>query len=224
MKKILAIILASLMLLSLTACGNDENLRGETSGGEQAADTNTEEEKEFTLGTTSGATYKNEFLGIGADLGEGWTFYTDEQIKDLNKLSFDMVDEDIAKQLENAPLIYDMYASANEGADTLNLNIENIGLTNSTLISTETYLDNSMPTLKTALESMGFENVTAEKSTITFAGKTENCIKIHATVSGVDFYETLVCVKKGKYLVCVTAGSLVENRTEDHLSKFYALD
>ena len=99
MKKVFCIILSMLMLLSLFGCtGNTdpEDIRGEVSGTTEGTQ---EEKPEFSLGDTTGSTYTNDFLGISCTLPEGWVFYTDEQMKELNNLVGDPAYNEVKQTL-----------------------------------------------------------------------------------------------------------------------------
>ena len=44
----------------------------------------TPEETEFQSGRVEGGTYTNEFLSVACQLGDEWTYLTDEEIAQLN--------------------------------------------------------------------------------------------------------------------------------------------
>jgi hypothetical protein len=175
------------------------------------------------LGTVEGNTYTNAFLGITATLDENWAFATDEEMAQLRGMTADaMTDESIAEMLETSGAIMDMYAMDTEGR-TLNIMLENLNILQTIAVTEKSYVEATVGQLPGALEGMGFEDATAEVTELTFAGETHAAIKVHAKIVGVDFYETLVVVKRGNYIACITAGSFAEDTTDGVLALFSGL-
>ncbi len=209
MKKILAILMALMMLASLFGC---------------AAVTPTGEVAENRLGTIENGVYKNEFFGITAKLDADWTIASEERLAELVGLTADAItDEAISKQLEESGVAFDLYASTDDDLTTLNVCIENIGLLYGAAMDESAYADAALGNLVTSLESIGLEDVTTEKATVPFAGKERVSIAIHATTSGIDFYETLVILKQGNYIATVTASSYFKDVSSDILDNFTAI-
>lgn len=233
MKKAFCLLLALVMVLGLAACGSEPESpsRVETAPAQLSAEALTEatteasaEKDEHLLGVFDGSTYVNEFLGIQCQLDENWTIATDEELGQLSGLTADAItDEAIAEQLRNSGIAYALYATADEGLVTMNIVFENLGLLYGTVLDEETYASLSVEQLATALESTGLENVTAETTTVSFAGADHAAIMVHASVSGVDFYEQLVCMKVKSYIAVVTVGSFQEDITSDLLAMYTPL-
>lgn len=182
-----------------------------------------EETVDLSMGKAEGNVYESEFLGVGFKLPEGWTFYTAEQIKELNGLTTDMLDEDIAETIKNASIVYDMMALDNAGNST-NVNIEKVNAAQAAIITEEKYAEIAIPSLKNALSSMGFSSVTAEASTTKFAGEDAVCIDITCSNGTVTMYEKVVCKKIGTYMAAITVASAQTDTTEDILGQFYKLE
>lgn len=182
-----------------------------------------EETVDLSMGKAEGNVYESEFLGVGFKLPEGWTFYTAEQIKELNGLTTDMLDEDIAETIKNASIVYDMMALDNAGNST-NVNIEKVNAAQAAIITEEKYAEIAIPSLKNALSSMGFSSVTAEASTTKFAGEDAVCIDIVCSNGTVTMYEKVVCKKIGTYMAAITVASAQTDTTENILGQFYKLE
>lgn len=215
MKKIFALVLALAMLLALTACG-----------GSGAKEPQQPEEPESILGVYDETTYvyTNEFAGLGCRMDENWTVLDQEQIAEVMGLASQLVtDEDAKNMLENSGTVQPFYALTEEGLVTVNLGIENLGLLYGTLLDEKAYAERGVDQLGPALESMGMTDVTTEITTMSFAGGNHTAIRLHGAFQGVDFYETLVCVKVNSYIAVVTAGSYLEDKTEAVLDMFYAI-
>ncbi|MGM9669404.1 MAG: hypothetical protein ACI3VZ_06575 [Faecousia sp.] len=216
MRKLLAMILVLAMILCVTACADKDDLRGQVS--------NNPTETDFSLGSTSGGTYENKFIGIGCTLDENWVYYTDEEILQLNQLTADALDENLAEELEDASSIYDMFAQNVDTGATINVNMENLGLLYGSLLSPSEYADHAMPKLTPALESMGFTDIQLEKTTCTFAGEERTAIRIVGQYNGYPLYEQLVCFKAGNYMAVISVSILGEDATDEILGAFYALE
>ena len=90
MKRVLAMIMAAVMMLSLCACGakTEAEIRGQvTAAGESAAEAESAgeaaAEAEAELGTVNGGRYESSFLGIGCELDENWSYYSQEDMASL---------------------------------------------------------------------------------------------------------------------------------------------
>lgn len=226
MKKLIAILLAGCMLFMLAGCLADEDVRGNITDNSGATNSVAEEqeakEPEFSMGKTTGKNYENKFLSIGCNLDDNWTFSTDEQIKELNNIASDAMGEDIAKQIENAEIIYDMQATHSNGTDNININLENMGLLGG-ISDLRTRLDNSIPMIKEALTNIGLSNIVTKNVTVEIDGKEFIGVDIVAEVSGMKFYERIFCMQKGKYMANITLAAFSEEALEQITDCFYII-
>lgn len=208
MKKLLAFILLAAMLVSVTACGskNDEKVMGV-----YTADTNT---------------YENDFIGIGCKLDSDWEVFSTEQIAQLNGLmASQMTDEALAKQLEDSGVLQPFYAQKEEGLVTMNIALENLGVLYGSTMDEQQYAEQAVKQVAPTLESLGLgmTNIKTEIGKLTFAGKEHVAIFVSANIQGFSFYETMVCIKTGRYIANITAGSYFTDTTKDSLALFYGL-
>lgn len=229
MKRTVAVLLLGILLLTLTACGN-ENVRGtvESNTNNATATTTAPPEADdaseaFSLGSSQGSVYKSEFIGIGCEVDATWTLYDDAQIRELNQLTMDAMSDEYAAALENAQIVYDMYAMDTTTGNSINVNLENLGLLYGATLSEADYVDLSLTSIKDALGSMGMENITAQATTVTMAGKERSAIQVQGSMAGISLYETVVCIKCGSYMACITVATMGSDQTADLLAKFYAL-
>lgn len=208
MKKVFCIILSMLMLLSLFGCtGNTdpEDIRGEVSG---TTEGNQEEKPEFSLGDTTGSTYTNDFLGISCTLPEGWVFYTDEQMKELNNLVGDYLDEEVVEQLKKATVVYDMFAQHTTNGSSINVTMEKLNVVQVVTLNIQKTLEAQIDTIKSTYANIGYTDVQVEYQKLTVDGKEFDSLKIQAKVQGLDFTGVLFAFPKGDYLANVTVCSL----------------
>ena len=232
MKKILVFAFTFVMLLSLCACAPEiDDIRGTQTDNTiteqptlQTEDpVSTPNPENFSFGTASGLTYENEFIGIGCTLPEGWTFYDDAQIKELNNLSADMAGEEFAEIIEDASIIYDMMATGSNQADSVNINLEKIDALRLLTLDLAKNFENVMPTIKEAFENMGYTNITSKIGTLEIDGKEFVSMDTQAEINGVTLYQKQFAVKCNGYLANITVSTYFENTAESILDNFYLL-
>lgn len=225
MKKIIAILLMLALVFSFTACGDDipDGSPNGTLKTDETDDTQNEDVP-LSMGQAEGNVYESKFIGIGFKLPENWIFYTQEEINKINNIAADMVDEDIAETLANADIIYDMYAQDNTTGNSVNINLEKMNLISSAFNTAEQYTQLACTDLKDALLSMGYEEVIANATTVTFAGEECHAVDVVATAENVMLYEKIVCKKVGSYMVNITVATIGADERTSVLDKFYTLD
>lgn len=245
LNKLLALALAFALVFALTACGSEpkgsvtpdgsaatpEPVSAPESAPEPEHEPeNTPEpepEDDVELGSMSGGIYENDFVGIGCKLDDTWTYYSDDEIMELNGLMVDSIDdEDLAEQLRSSDSFYDMLASDNDGS-SINVVLENLGLIYGHTLDAGGYIDIALESLEGQLALMGVTTSTCEKISFDFCGKQTDGIYIAGTLNvegiEVDMYQRMACVKAGSYMTCITACSYFEDLTTDMLDMFYAL-
>lgn len=231
MKKAMGFILSMALLLTAAGCGSDEDARGTVEpaateaaeAAEEATEAAEEEATEaFQFGEVSANVYENKLIGIGCELSSDWTFYTDEEILALNNLTMDYMDEETAEMVADASIIYDMYAMYSDGMSSININLENVGVASYALYSAKDSLENANSVLVETFESMGYENVSSEITTVTIGGEEFDALTTTASISGVDMHQ-LIFVKKcgGKYFANISITTFAEDFTQEILDTFY---
>lgn len=233
MKKLAAMLMALMMLLTMAACGQQapEQTGGTVESGAQSddavtgqVDTPVPDEDTPEMGSVSGGTYTNEFAGFGCALDETWVFYTEEQIAEINGfLTEGTSDEDMKKLMEENQSVQDMYATSTDGLMTMNVVFQNMGLLFGTTMSAHEYAELSAQQLPDAMSTYGFENVAAAVTTTEFAGADCPAVALTATVQDTPMYELVICLKQGNYIYCVTLCSYTEDVTAQMAALFYAL-
>lgn len=220
MKKIICFVCSVIVLLSLFGCaGNNktDDVRGTIETGEQ---TQPQSEPEFSLGKATGSTYKNDFLGISCTLPEGWTFYSDEKILEMNNLVGEYLDEDVAEQLEKATIVYDMYASSETDGSSINMNLEKLNIAQALNLDIKQTLEGQIDAIQTAYENMGYTDVKVTYQKITIDGKDFDSLKLVAKIQGIDAFTTTVAFKKGNYLANISLFSLQTDKADEILGCF----
>lgn len=203
MKKLFVFAVTFVLALSLVACKEPSDIRGEYAGSTPTT-APTAPTQSFGTGRVNANKYTNKFAGISVELGAEWTFLTDEQIRLNNEQAMGMVGDKYEEAIKNAATFTDMMATKSNGTDTINITFEKLTGTN-LLMSEEQYANISKNSLKGALESMGMTNVTLTSGTAPFAGKDHPYIGVSAKYQGIAVYERLTLVKCGNYMVVVAA-------------------
>lgn len=211
-----AAALAGVMLVFMSGCG--AFAPAGSSDGTAGAD------REFVRGTVSGDVFTSEFAGLSFTLPEGWSFYSDEQLSELGGITADLLEgEDgdaLSEAMESGQVIYDFFASSPDGLSTVNVTVEDLSATGNSSIGESAYAGISKSRLADSFESMGFSLKSSEKTTVTLAGTKHSGIEIAGEYSERLFYETVVCVKVGKYMYNVSACTWGDNAVSELLSAF----
>lgn len=217
MKKLLALVLALSLVFCFAGCGTSpEDVRGEQQD-------NTASDKEFSMGAVEGLTYENKFIGIGCKLSSDWAFYTDEEIKELNNLSEEIMGDELTETIKEADIVYDMYASTAEG-DTININLEKATALQVLSLDLKENFKAIFDSLKTSFEGAGFTDVNYELSTVKIGDKDFDCMNITMKLEGVTLYETLISIKCSNYLASIAVASIDKATVDSALASFYLVD
>ncbi len=225
------------MLVSVCGCigdKKDDDVRGEIISGDNKtendadkdSDTNTEtdteisNEPEFSIGVVTSNTYSNKFLGLSCTLPSKWVFYTDEQMLQLNNIASEFLDDEAKKQLENATIIYDMYAIVEADGSTINVNLEKLNAVQALSLNIKASLEAQIDTIKTAYENMGYTDIDIFYEKVTVDGKELDGLKINAKIQGIDFYGVCFAFKKSNYFANTMICTLLTDETESILNCF----
>lgn len=229
MKKLVCLLLVALLTFALCSCGTEEGIRGTVTnnsstdqsaqGTDSSADT-TDTEAEFQIGSTAGNTYKNDFLGLTCTLPSEWVFATDEEIKEMNNLVGDYLDEDMAEMLEQANIVYDMSATYADIGGNININMEKVSALQIAQVNIKETMEAQFANVKSTFENMGYTNVSVSYKQVVVDGKTMDGMVTTAEIQGTPYYATSFMFKKGTYLVNVSTGSLFNDNTETYLGYF----
>ena len=212
MKKFLVCLLACVMLLAMFGCSKDDNKGGATP-----------KDEEFALGEVAGSKYESEFIGLGFTLPEGWNFYTDEEIAEMNNYVGDIAGQDYRDLLKNATVIYDMAAASPSQTDNVMVTLEkkpNSMLKNLNLAQT---LEASFSVVKSSMENMGYRNLTHEVTTLTIDGETFTAMHITGTLSGMTMRQTSIVIKCNGYLASLAVTTFDAAGTAPLLDNIYIL-
>ena len=206
MKKVMSLILALLLTVSLAACGGKSD------------------EPDLHRGTVDGDTYTSEFLGLKLTVDEDWVIADDEQLAEHSgvvKESF--TDEEIRAEIEKGGSVTDLYALNQADGSSVNITIQKLSLVSGMLATEDAYAEANLKQLPDVLADGGITVDSLEKTKVTFAGKEHVALTLEGTVQELPLYETIVIVKAGSYISCITAATFFEDTTADLLDLFQPL-
>ena len=125
MKKIYALLLALCLLLGLAACGSAPTSSVPVDAAQASAETQPEaqepEVQESLRGSIADGIYENGMLNLRITCPEGWIFYDDEQIAQINNMTGELLSStDVADLLGKNGQFMDMML-ANGSGNSVNL-------------------------------------------------------------------------------------------------------
>lgn len=205
MKRLFTLLLTLAMILSLAACSQPP-------------------EPEFTLGTVSGLTYENSFIGIGCTLDSEWTYYSEEQIKEMNNIASDMAGEEFKEQVKNATIVYDMLAVHSNPLRNININLEKVDPVQLALIDLADNLEKSFPSIEQAMKNMGYTNIVHEISKVKIGDEEFDCLNNEAEINGIKIYQTVISIKCHGYIASISIGSDSKEDINTILGYFYTVE
>ncbi|MBQ8539641.1 MAG: hypothetical protein IJ433_08320 [Ruminococcus sp.] len=216
MKKLLALLLSVMMIFSVTACGSttsEDEIRGEQKTSEEA----------YSAGSVDGLKYESTFIGIGCNLPENWSFYTDEQIRELNNVTTDAAGEEYEKLMQDAQLVYDMYAVNNNNVDSINVNLEKVDSVTLLALDMKDYYEHSVDSIETAYTNMGATNFDYTIGKVTIDGEEFDSLDVVAEINGTKLYQTAFAKKCSGYVANITITSIDEATVKSILDSFYVV-
>ena len=249
MKKLISVLLALALALSMTACSaaGSEAPKGEYKPAEQdqtqTGDTlpddtrpeedeaeEAEESNDFSLGTMQGGTYENAYVGYGCTLGANWTYKTAEELQDISGLTKDIF-EDGGVDVSGFNSVMDMMAECTDPLASININYTALSAEERIahrLAGEEGLVDGTLQQkdmLISTYAQAGIEVSAIEKVSVTFCGEQRWAIHTTASIQGVPYYILqLFDTNIGPYYVTLTLGSFVEDTTPQLMDLFYSLD
>lgn len=275
MKKILALLLAFIMVLSLCACDSrvedveeDEKPRTEQkkensddeseSKASDASEPTAEEQEEiertepketeeeetepiatevqetepenleseprFQLGKIRNNTYENPFLGMGFSVDDSWYFYSCDEIAEMNGVVLDHVDSDIQDVIENATIVYDVFAEKYDGTSNININFEKLTAYQNENLDVKSNLQILEPIFEGMFQDMGFENVDSQVLSTRLHGQMVHYIHTQMSSDGQMIYQITIQVKCDGYIASIGITTRGTDATLDVLDQFYFMD
>lgn len=220
-KKLLALLMALLMVLTLMACGSEP----EKVIDEPQPEVQPEADETPENGTVAGSTYTNEALGFCFTVGEDWVFLNDEEIGELTGVTQDTSDNDATQAaLDGGAALYDVYAVTNDGTGRrINITVANSDEVFGKLTTEDAYAAAVAEQLLPSLEGVDAKDVEVETITYTLAGTEHSGIRINGSIDGVEFYQNVICIMTDTLVYNVTCTAQSEDELTAVMDLFEAL-
>lgn len=185
----------------------------------------------MSIGQFQGGVYTNEYVGVGCELESGWEFYTAEELQDLPGEITEMMDgSELGEAMKDVEMFIDMQADNVDELTTMNVTYKKLTVQQRlayVIMDEEEIMDVMLENKDTLIESYeqaGVEVNDITRQKVNYLGEEHTALHMSAISDEVEYYtlQILEC-KKGEYSVTITVGSYLEDKTEDLLTKFYAL-
>ena len=228
MKKIIAVLLtAGIVTTALCGCGIRkeadkkplETTAVETTVAEET--TMAVAESKFEFGVVNNQVYENPFIGIGCTLDENWTYYDDEQIKELNNIATDLAGEEYENFMSNASVIYDMYAVNSDSVTNINVTAEKVDPTVLEILDLKQNYEMVASVVVSSLDNTGYTDVKYEIIDTEIDGQSVPAIKNTGKLEDENLYQLGFSLKCDGYLASITVTAFDEDVLNEILSKFY---
>lgn len=192
---------------------------------------NTDQES-AALGRLEGGTYTNSYAGYGCQLDESWVYYSAEELQTLpDNVEELLADTELAEDMAQITRIMDMQAENADELATINVLYTQLGLQERLaymVLSEEEVVDTLLEQKDTLVQSyaqMGLEVSSMEKVQVEFLGQEHWAMKTQAMTQGVPYYTLQIMdYTVGQYGVTLTVSSFVEDKTQQLLDLFYAVE
>ena len=230
MKKLVAFLLLFALVFAFCGCQSDENdIRGtyddtsSTVSDEKGNDTNSDD-GEFSTGNRAGNIYKSDFIGISYKLDNGWSFYNDQKINELNNIATDLTGDALKEAIKNATVVYDMCAVDENQLNSVNVNLEKVNVAQLLALNIANNFKAVAPTLVDSFKNMGYTNIEYKVTTVKVDGKDMDALYTTAEINGVKMYQTMFAKKCNGYLANFCITTFGENKNADLIDNFEWLD
>ena len=155
----------------------------------------------------SDKTYTNRLFGIRLALPEGFSFYDEGQMAELNgSVSELQSDEDVIQALNSGQAFFDMAANTASGT-IVTVVIAHASTPDVQALDATGYLQYAKASLEAQLAAVGSELKDAQVGTSANdkTGDAFASMKVRFETQGTPMYEELVCLKAGDYFMTISA-------------------
>ncbi len=212
MKKIFALLICIIMVLSLAACGSGDNTDTTTVPATTEAQT---PPPQFMFGTTYGTSYNNTTMGIGISLPSEFIITSTEELAEMNGFDEELMTTNLPEAMVNTLRAYIFVATDNAG-NYMNIIVENLQIPNTTFIAGSKYFEIYAEETKKEYEDMGATDVTLTPTKVTIAGMEHDVELINYTLDGIAACDTRISFPAGNFIAIMTLKGdtdLILNRT-----------
>lgn len=209
MKRLLCALLALGLMLSMAACRPKE------------PEGPVIEEKDFNFGLVTENKYESRFLDLACEFDKDWALATNERIREMNKITDDMTDVQVAQRIDFAEHLYDMMAINKNETDNVTIELKKGSILQLTMKDQD--MANSMVLkIDGGLKEVGFQEVTSEVIPVTLAGTDTYGVKTVAKYEDTSLHQLSIPWRRGHYVATITIMAREEKTVEAVKNLFYA--
>ena len=214
MKKLLTLLLALCLMLSLIACGKTAP-SDDTSSTEILSD-------EFGLTAKGGNpsfgefnknSYKNEFLRLSINFSDDWVFFSREELLAANNITAE-TEKAQQEAINKAETVYLFYGQEINTFNTIKISAKK---TSGDLSMEDALLKTQNETVA-VLEKMNATDIKSDISAISIGKRDISASKIVSTFVGQQSEKTEFLIRSGDYLITVSINAYT--KTSDIISMF----
>ena len=176
------------------------------------------------VGEVNGDVYENAVLGFGCKL-EGWHFYSEEEIAQVNQVAQERMTDELQKLLEAAQPINVMVAQSTDNTLNVNVQAQDVGSTLATFeaLGMKVLAENSLSMFKQQLEASGFTDVELSVGEVLIGEEAVTCVKGTYKLSGFPMTFVQPWLIHGNYMTTITLTTIMSDRTDEILQNFYLI-
>lgn len=177
--------------------------------------------KTLAAGTAEGTSYRNQSLGIGFTLPEGWVFATDEEKQSLMGTTGTMLGEDFGKAIATSGAYMDMMAISPDGSSATII-IEKKPEEAKTM-DFGSVIDGAIEFTKQQLDGL-YDKITFSPKTFQVGSDYYQGYEIDGEIMGVQTYQYTIMIDLGDYIATVGVTTLGDNvKAESLWNNFFSL-
>ena len=178
-----------------------------------------EDDDGFTIGHFRGEAYVNEYFGLKIKTPSGYTYCSDKELEEESGYPMEYHNDDrLAKQaLTEGEAMIVAYASDSTGINFFEVAIQESEEIAESIFDEEDILNIAKITLQKNLQDAGGEIVSIDVEQKIVADEVHYVLTLHGTYEGYDFYEQMVNIQKGNYMLSVISNSFISDMSDDIL-------
>ena len=198
--KILTLILAVALMLSLAACGSDQE--GNAVGS--------------PVGELTGTEYLNKRFLIRCNLPEDWNTATKEERAALIGLALSTTDdEEFDKIMEQAGTWCELYASSADDTARISITVERVGPMSAMSYTPKSFLDGIVDTYVRSLQNSGLTDIVSERGTKKFMDGEREYLKLSGNSGDNSIFMEYFIFKSSRFYCTITLSSLGTDQLSD---------
>ena len=221
MKKFLAILMSTMILFSLSACGSNTGKEA----GDSTKPKTTADEKQNTAtyerGTIEDNVWQSEFFNMKYTASDDMSYRTDDELYEMMKVGMDQltIDEKTGKKMVDAAkvaVIYEMMATNDTTGSNVIVAYEKLKTSS---VTEEKYIT----AFKAQLPSMGINADFEDIAEVEIAGQKFTQLKYSYTTSGMNISQALLLKKYDDHMLEITLTLTTDAAYDDLLAGFSKL-